>query len=171
MDADKVKVMQEWPLPQNIKQLRGFLGLTGYYRRFIRNYAILANPLTQQLKRDSFNWKEEATTAFEALKSAMLSAPVLASPNFSIPLVIEADTSGIGVGAVLTQNKHPVAYFSKALGPRGQAKPIYEKELIAIVWAVQKWRHYLIGRHFVVWTDQRSLRFILGQREVGTEYQ
>lgn len=75
------------------------------------------------------------------------------------------------MGAILTQNKHPIAYFSQALGVRGQAKSIYEKELMAIVLAIQKWRHYLIGRHFVVWTDQRSLGFILEQREVGIEYQ
>lgn len=95
---------------------------------------------------------------------------MLAIPNFTIPFVIEVDASAQGVGAVLTQNKHPIAYFSKALGPHGQAKSIYEKELMAIVLAVQKWRHYLIGRHFVVWTDQRSLRFILEQREIGTDY-
>lgn len=138
VDTDKIRAMQEWPLPQNLKQLRGFLGLTGYYRRFIRNCAHLAGPLTQQLRKDQFNWNTEATTAFEQLKAAMLSAPVLAIPNFTMPFVIEADASGQGVGAVLQQNKHPIAYFSKALGPRGQAKSIYEKELMAIVMAIQK---------------------------------
>ena len=100
----------------------------------------------------------------------MLTTPVLATPDFSQPFVIEVDASGFGLGVVLTQNKHPIAYFSKAIGVRGQAKSIYEKELIAIVLAIQKWRYYLIGRHFVVWTDQWSLGFILEQREVGAEY-
>lgn len=171
VDPEKIKTMQEWTLPQCLKELRGFLGLTGYYRRFIQHYAQLAAPLTDQLKKDNFRWTEEATAAFNKLKEVMLSAPVLAIPNFSIPFVVEADASGKGLGAVLAQSKHPIAYFSKGLGVRGQAKSIYEKELMAIVMAIQKWRHYLIGRHFVVWTDQRSLRFILEQREIGSDYQ
>lgn len=147
------------------------MGLTGYYRRFIRHYATLTTPLTQQLKKDSFNWNPEAENAFQVLKKAMLSAPVLTMPNFQLPFVVEADTSGHGLGAVLSQESHPIAYFSKALDAQGRLKPIYEKELMAIVLAVQKWRHYLLGRHFVVWTDQHSLRFIMSQREIGAEYQ
>ena len=73
-------------------------------------------------------------------------------------------------GVCIDQNSHPIVFFSKAIGVRNQAKPIYEKELMAIVLAVQKWRPYLLGRHFVIWTNQRSLRFIMGQREVGSEY-
>ena len=100
----------------------------------------------------------------------MLFALVLAFPNFLIPFVVETNALGKGLGVVLSQNKHPIAFFSKGLGVRGEAKSIYE-ELMAIVLAVQKWRHYLIGRHFVVWISQRSLKCILEQRKIGTEYQ
>lgn len=116
MDPDKVHAIQTWPLPHNLKELRGFLGLAGYYRRFIHHYAQLAAPLTDQLKKDNFGWNDAATTAFESLKKAMLSAPVLAIPNFSIPFVVEADASSKGLGSVLSQEKHPLAYFSKTLG-------------------------------------------------------
>ena len=126
------------------------MGLKGYYRRFIHRYAQLATPLTDQLKKDNFRWNDMATAAFEKLKSIILTAPVFAIPNFSIPSVVEAHASRKGLGVVLSQNKHPIAYFSKALGLPGEAKSIYEKELMAIVLAVQKWRHCLIGRHFVV---------------------
>lgn len=109
VDFEKIKAMQDWPHPKNLKQLRGFLGLTGYYRRFIWQYAHMAAPLTQQLGKESFHWTPEATIAVETLKAAMLTTPVLAIPNFSIPFVIEADALGYGLGAVLTQNKHPRA--------------------------------------------------------------
>lgn len=121
VDPDKIKAMQDWPIPASLKELRGFLGLTGYYRRFIHHYAQLAFPLTNQLKKDNFHWDTAATDAFKALKQAMLSAPVLAIPDFSVLFVVEADASGKGLGVVLSQNRHPIAFFSKGLGIRGQA--------------------------------------------------
>lgn len=96
----------------------------------------MAFPLTEQLKKDNFGWSTEATNAFEELKQALISAPMLQMPNFSVPFVLETDASGYGLRAMLLQNEHPVANFSKVAGQRARLKSIYEKELMAIVLAV-----------------------------------
>lgn len=171
VDDEKIKVVVAWPLPTTVKELRGFLGLTGYYRKFIAGYARIATPMTDQLSKDYFSWIKEATEAFMALKYALTNTPILALPNFSKVFSVETDASGTGLGAVLTQDGHPIAYYSQVLGVRNRLKSIYEKELMAIVLAVRKWRHYLMGRHFIIKTDQRSLKFLMEQREVGPKYQ
>lgn len=139
MDLDKVAAMLAWPVPKSLKALRGFLGLIGYYRKFICNYAIIAKPLTKQLKKDSYGWNDEALMAFESLKKAMTEAPVLSLPDFTKVFFVETDASNAGLGVVLLKEKHPVAFFSKTLGQRASVKSINEIELMAIVFAILKW--------------------------------
>ncbi|KAL4018391.1 hypothetical protein IC575_021986 [Cucumis melo] len=110
VDSDKIRSIAEWPKPANIRETRGFLGLTGYYRRFVHQYGTIAAPLTQLLKKGGFNWTKEADEAFEKLKRAMMSLPILALPKFDRPFEIETDASDYGVGAILIQDKRPIAF-------------------------------------------------------------
>jgi len=160
-DPGKIQAMVDWPLPKNVKSLRGFLGLTWYYRKFIRNYGTIVAPLTSLLKKNAFEWNEEANHAFQMLKDAVTHAPALALPNFTQSFVIECDASGVGIGAVLMQSNRPIAFLSKALKGRPLRLSTYEKELCALVMVIQKWRPYLLGQTFVVKTNQQTLKFLL----------
>ncbi|XP_073035244.1 uncharacterized protein [Primulina eburnea] len=164
VDPNKVECVKQWPQPQNIKRLRGFLGLTGYYRKFIKDYGKIARPLTKQLKKNNFGWNDKAQKAFETLKQAVVTAPVLRMPDFSQEFIVECDASGMGIGAVLAQEGKPIAFYSKALAERALSKSTYERELMALVLAVQHWRHYLLGRKFLVVTDHKPLKNLLQQR-------
>lgn len=154
-EPSKIKAMIDWPVPTCIKSLRGFLGLTGFYRKFIKGYATIASPLTTLLRKDCFKWGPEAQEAFKTLKRAMTAAPVLALPDFSLPFILEKDASGLAMGAVLMQRNHPIAFFSKPLCPR--------RELHDITTAVRKWRQYLLGHSFVILTDHKSLKDLMSQ--------
>lgn len=170
-DPAKIRAMVEWPIPKDLKALREFLGMTGYYRKFVRNYGKIVAPLTALLKKDYFQWGREAQEAFEKLKEGMTTISVLAMPDFTIPFEIEMVASGKGVGAVLMQRGCPIAYFSQALLNKQQLKSVYERELMAIVLAVKKRHHYLLGHHFVIRTDQRALKYLLEHRQLDADQQ
>lgn len=133
-EEDKIKAVKDWPTPQSVKDLRSFLGLAGYYRKFVRNFGVFSKPLTNLLRKDQpFIWNTVTDAAFQTLKQALISAPVLAMSDFSLPFVVETDASDKGIGAVLMQNDHPIAFLSKALGPRHLGLSTYEKESLAIM--------------------------------------
>ena len=160
-DREKIQSMVSWPQPKGVTELRGFLGLTGYYRSFVKGYGEIAAPLTRLLQKNAFKWDEEASVGFESLKRAMSTIPVLALPDWSLPFTIETYTSSVGLGAVISQKGHPIAFFSQKLSSRAQLKSIYERELMVVVLSMQKWRHYLLGRKFTIISNQKALKFML----------
>jgi hypothetical protein len=156
MDPTKIQVIINWKTPTTVTQLRGFLGLTGYYKRFIKGYAVICKPLHAALKKNSFKWNQEQEKAFSELKRVMTSPPVLALPNFSVPFVLETDASGYGLGAVLMQMGKPIAFFSKSFGVKAITQSIYEKEAMAMLETLRKWRHYLLGNQLVIRQTKRA---------------
>lgn len=156
--------MVDWPRPTTLKKLRGFLGLTGNYRRFVQGYGMICKPLTMLLQKNAFLWSDSTEQAFLKQKECMSSTPVLAMPNFNENFVVETNACNQGVGDVLIQKGRPLAYLSKALSPKHRALSTYEKELLAIIMAVDKWRPYLQGHHFTIKSDHQSLKFFHDQR-------
>ena len=136
--------------------------LVGFYRHFIRGYTTIAASLTKLTTQDPFEWSATSQTAFDALKIALTSAPILLLPDFTIPFTLEMDASRIGMGAVLSQNSHLIAFFSK-FSPKLLCASTYVMELFAIIVAVKKWCHYLLGHQFTIITDHRSLKELLTQ--------
>jgi hypothetical protein len=139
MDADKVEAVQSWPQPRTVRGVCGFLGLTGYYWKFICSYGeiAIATPLTQLLKREAFRWTPEARAAFDAHKAALTSAPVLQLLDFTRPFVVDYDASGSGFDTVLHQGDRPLAFFSHAIAPHHAKLAAYERELIGLVKAMR----------------------------------
>ena len=169
---DKVRAVVEWPKPSSVKDVRSFLGLAGFYRWFIKNFSLKAKPLTELTRDDAvWRWEEPQEMAFKTLKRSLVTAPVLHMPNFDLPFVLTTDASAVSVGGILEQDfgsgLQPVAYESKKLSPTEMRYSAYERELLGIVWAIGKWRHYFEGRKLIVQTDHSSLRHLPNQPSVN----
>jgi hypothetical protein len=135
---NKISLVVDWPTPTDAKELRSFLGLAGYYMRFVKHFVVIAKTLTTLLKKDTlFVWTAKHETAFQTLKQALTEAPVLAVPNFSMKFCIETDGCKSGVRVVLMHEGHPLASIIKPLGPKTQGLSIYEKEYLAILIVVE----------------------------------
>ncbi|XP_062418964.1 uncharacterized protein LOC134131237 [Pungitius pungitius] len=177
MDQGKVDAVHNWPTPNTVKELQRFLGFSNYYRRFIRNFGAMAAPLTAltSQKKGKLPWSDAAQKAFDTLKLAFTSAPVLTQPDPDRQFIVEVDASEEGVGGVLSQRTgsppkvHPCAFFSKKLSPAERNYDVGNRELLAIKLALEEWRHWLEGaRHpFMVLTDHRNLEYLKGARRLN----
>ena len=170
MDSDKIAAINNWEAPTKVPELRSFLGLANYYRRFIFNYSAIAAPLTDLLKKDrAWNWSAACQAAFERLKLAVAQEPVLALPDFSKPFEIHTDASDFAIGGVLMQEGHPIAYESRKLNEAEQRYSAHEKEMTAVVHCLRTWRHYLLGAHFVVKTDNVATTYFQTQKKLSAK--
>ncbi|PKU63286.1 RNA-directed DNA polymerase [Dendrobium catenatum] len=166
-DPQKISAITSWPIPKSISEVRSFIGLANFYRRFVRGFSILVSPLTDCLKSKTWHWNQEQQTSFDNIKAALTSAPVLAIPDFHKPFSVDTDASAIGVGAVLSQEDRPIEFFSEKLSPTRQNWSVYEQELYAVVRALKQWEHYLIHQDFVLSSDNRALQFINSQKTIN----
>ena len=164
VDPKKTEVVQQWPQPKDIGNLRSFLGLSNYFRRFIRQYSTMTAPLTNLLKKGAqmADWDEKCDKAFSDIKHALVSAPVLATPDFTKPDTFEVhtDASIEGLGAALIQASRPVAYMSRKLNPAERNYTTTEQECLAVIEALREWRCYLEGARFTVFTDHQPLTYM-----------
>ncbi|KAF1334741.1 Retroelement pol polyprotein, partial [Globisporangium splendens] len=171
VDAKKTTAIEKYPTPTTQKTLLSFLGLAGYYRRFICDFARIALPLHRLIKKDAkWTWSSEHDHAFRALKLALQQAPTLRLPDFDRRFTVTTDASGYCMGGVLSQKidgfDAPITFYSKKFGQYEEKWPAHEKELLAIKFALSKWRHYLHGRQFDVFTDNSACRWMLHHPEV-----
>ena len=170
-DKQKVSAVEEWPTPQNAAEVRKFIGLASYYRRYILHFSDIAKPLHQLTQKDTpFTWTDEHTHAFNTLKDQLVQAPILAYPQFdkTSPLfVLQTDASSVGLGAVLEQNGYVIAYASRSLNKAEQQYSVIQKECLAAVFVMKQFRHYLLGRTFQLLTDHSPLQWLSSQKMEG----
>ncbi|GJU72767.1 putative reverse transcriptase domain-containing protein [Tanacetum coccineum] len=168
VDPSKIEVVKNWKAPRTLTEVRSFLGLAGYYRRFIENFSKIAKSLTiLTQKSKTFDWGEEQELAFQTLKDKLCNAPVLALPDGPEDFVVYCDASGIGLGCVLMQRGKVIAYASRQLKIHEKNYTTHDLELGAVVFALKIWRHYLYGTKSVIYTDHKSLQHIFSQKELN----
>ena len=168
VDPQKIEAVVNWKPPKNVSEVRSFLGLAGYYRKFVEGFSKIAAPLTKLTRKDvKYDWVDACQKSFDELKSRLTSAPVLVLPNGRDGFVVYSDASRQGLGCVLMQNDRVIAYASRQLKKHEQNYPTHDLELAAVVFALKIWRHYLYGVPCRIFTNHKSLKYIFTQKELN----
>jgi len=168
VDPAKVANMVDWPRPTNITEVRSFLGMAGYYRRFVKDFSRIATPLTRLLRKDhKFVWTDDCEASFQELKQRLVTAPILIIVEGNKGYVVYSDASRQGLGHVLTQHGRVVAYASRNLKPHELNYPMHDLELVAVAFVLKIWRHYLYGARCEIYTYHKSLKYIFTQKELN----
>jgi len=169
-DPEKVRTIVEWTTPSSVHDVCSFHGLVTFYRRFIRGFSTVVAPITDCIRNGTFEWTKAADKAFLELKDKMTHAPILRLPDFTKVFEVTCDTSGVGIGRVLSQEYHPVAFFSEKLNEAKLKYSTYDKEFYAIVQDLRYWRHYLQPQEFVLFSDHEALRFLNSQKKLNPRH-
>jgi ribonuclease HI len=168
VDPEKVQEVMNWKPPTTVWQIRSFLGLAGYYQRFIPDFSRIAKPMTELLKKGvKYEWSQKCENAFHTLRQHLTTAPVLAQPDNTKSFDVYCDASSTGLGCVLMQDNRVIAYTSRAFMPHEQNYPTHDLELAAVVHALKIWRHYLMEAHCNIYTDHKSLKYIFTQVDLN----
>jgi hypothetical protein len=163
IDDSRIKSLKNYPKPTKAKNVKEFLGLTGYYRQFIKNYADIVDPLNNLTRKNvKFTWCDKCDHSFQTLIKYLSEKPILAFPNFDAPFFLSTDASQVGIGAVLSQKdenqrEHPVYFTSRSLTEHERRYSSIERELLAIIYSTEKFKYYLSGRKFTIITDHNPL--------------
>jgi hypothetical protein len=168
VDPNKVQEVKDWKPPTLVHQIHSFLGLAGYYRRFIPDFSKIAKPMTELLKKEvKFHWNDKCEEAFHTLRKLLTTAPVLAQPDSTKPFDVYCDAFGAGLGCVLMQNNRVIAYASRALWNHDQNYPTHDLELAAVIHALKIWRHHLMSAKCNIYTDHKRLKYIFTQADLN----
>ena len=168
VDPEKVETVMSWETPKSVFKIRSFLGLAGYYRRFIEDFSRLAAPMTRLTRKEvKFDWDDRCEEAFQELKRRLTSAPILIVLDRGQGYTVYCDASSVGLGCVLMQSGRMVAYGSRQLKNHEQNYPTHNLKLAAVVFSLKIWRHYLYDKEFEVYSDYKSLKYIFIQRDLN----
>ena len=170
VDPAKVQAIQNWLMPQNFSKVRSFHGLAMFYRQFIRSFNTIMAPITECLKGKKFLWSAATAKAFSQIKKQMGQALVLKLPDFSKIFEVACDASHVGIGGVLSQEGHPIAFFSEKLNDTRRRYSVYDMEFYALIQTLKHWRPYLIHREFILYTDHDSLKHLHSQNKLNARH-
>jgi hypothetical protein len=168
VDPGKVKEVLEWKSPMIVSEIRSFIRLAGYYRRFIPNFSKITKPITELLnKGNNYVWSEACDEPFKHLKKLLTTSPVLTQPDTTKPFDVHCDASSTGLGGVLMQEGRVISYSSRQLRCHEEDYPTHDLELAAVVMALRTWCHYLLGNVVHIYTDDKSLKYIFTQQDLN----